>query len=216
MSAENVVITDSNRKQVGNQVQRDIKVNVTLAILNTNNSDLSKTIYNNPKGGQARFKNFEGKAQGYKDNFNTADNITEFTVSYRFVNSVDDIRKDEHVLVIGRNVDNDPNSSGSGVGIATLNGRVSGVSSKTIDEGLFNHTAQHELGHNLGLNHSEIGDLMHPTAFGNSNLNNKKRGDIISNQISPNASNGVYKESDKYKKTSGKETSDFIKGHQIK
>ena len=216
MVPENVITTVSNSRRVGNNVKRDIKINVTLAIFNPNNSDLSKTVYSNSKGGQARFKNFEGTAQSVMGKDKTEDNITEFTVNYRFVNSLDEIKKDEHVLVVGKNVDNDSNSSGTGIGVAISKGRVSAVSSETLKDGIFDNTAQHELGHNLGFQHSEIGDLMYATDSGNSSLNNKKRGDIISNQISPNTTNGVYQESSKYKTSSSNETRKFIKINGIK
>ncbi|MEK6511309.1 M57 family metalloprotease [Myroides odoratimimus] len=195
-------------------MRRDIKVNITLTVVNLNNSNLSKTMYNKEQG-IIRLNNFEGKADGYRDGLYTKDNITSFEVNYKVVNSLDKVEKNDHVLIIANNVDNDVNSSGDGVGISTTGGRIGAVSSSNIGNNTFDQVAQHELGHNLGLKHSEFKDLMYPKVSGNTSLSNKKKGDIINNQISPTSNSGVSKESSRYKSSSKTEAERFIEIHEI-
>lgn len=74
----------------------------------------------------------------------------------------------------------------------------------------------HELGHNLGLDHTEIKDLMYFRVSRDTSLSNKKRGDIITNQISPDVTGGSYEESSKYKTSSSQEAANFIKKEEIR
>lgn len=214
---DNVITQVSNTKRIGNKTMRDINITLTLTIVNLNNSDLSKTMFNK-KSGQVAASAYQGKAENYNSatNEHTIDNIINFTIDYKVVNSLDDIRDDDHVLIIADKVDNDNNSSKDGEGIADLGGRVAGVNSSTIKDGTFNHTAQHEIGHNLNLKHTEMKDLMHPKINNQSTLSPKKKGNVIRRQISPSQGNGSYKESINYTKSSKQAAKDFIKINNIK
>ena len=211
----NDVITKiSNTRKVGNQVRRDIKMTVTVSVVNLTGADLSKTMFSGGSG-TVRLKNFEGNTMGYDTNTQTniKDNITEFNINYKVVTSLDDIRENDHVLLISEKINGDSNASDvteSTVGLADRPGRVSTVEDGTIADGNFDEVAQHELGHNLGLEHSELNDLMFETVNGNKSLSQKKKGDIVGGQIDSTQGNGTVKESSTYKTTGKKEAETFI------
>ena len=191
---DDVITKVTNTRKLGNIVKRDMKMTVTLTVVNLTGADLSKTIFNKEKG-SVRLNNFEGNARYYDSpsNINTYDNITEFNIDYKVVTSLDDVGENDHAMVLVNDIPERDDGSNP-VGIATLNGRISAVESGTIGNGTFDEVAQHELGHNLGFEHSELPDLMFDSVNGSTNLSKKKKGDIAVGQTGF-LGNGTYKES---------------------
>ena len=106
------------------------------------------------------------------------------------------------------------------VGKAERGGRVSAVESGTISEGNFDETVEHEIGHNLTLEHSESGLMVGNGTFGNKKVTKKEKGELVSGQLNPNDGNGVYKDSKtnatgRYKKPIKKQANDFLKRNKI-
>ena len=123
-------------------------------------------------------------------------------------------------MLISEEIKGDSNGEGnvkeSTIGLANRPGRISTVEDGSIAKGQFDEAVQHELGHNLGLKHSELGGLMFENVNGDSSLSSKKKGDIVGGQIGAKQGNGTVKESSKYKKTGKKEAEDFIFLNEIK
>ena len=87
--------------------------------------------------------------------------------------------------------------------------------------GQFDETAEHEIGHNLTLDHSDSGLMNDKGTFGNKNVTKDEKGEIVSGQINPKDGNGVYKDSQlnlsgHYKKPIKSQIKDFMKKHTHK
>uniref|UniRef100_UPI00260CDDA3 RHS repeat domain-containing protein n=1 Tax=uncultured Psychroserpens sp. TaxID=255436 RepID=UPI00260CDDA3 len=224
---DDVITTATNTQRVGNKIKRDVKMTVTLTVVNLTGADLSDTMFSKSSG-KIRLNNFEGRAESYTagNDTHTIDNITEFNIEYNVVNSLDDVSdENSHVMMI---VDNIPdNEDSSPVGLATLSGRISTVEEGTISNDTFDEVAQHELGHNLSLEHSDLKDLMFKEVNGSVGLSKKKKGDIVTRQLGPKDGDGTYKESisssffyntnklPKAKKTIKERANNFLKKNNI-
>jgi len=213
---DDVITKVSNTRKVGNQVRRDIRMTVTVSVVNLTGADLSKTMFSKGSG-TINLKNFQGNTAGYDSSTGTniRDNITEFNIEYKVVTSLDDVGENDDVLLIAKDVNTDPNSDSKAVGMADRGGegslgRVSAVEEGTIANGSFDEVAQHEIAHNLGLEHTEAKDLMHESATGNTSLSSKKKGDIVGGQINSKQGNGTVKQSSNYKKSIQQRIKDFI------
>lgn len=197
---DDVITKVSNTKRFANKVKRDISITVTLTVVNQSGADLSKTMFNKSSG-TINLSNFEGNAHSY-DSYNdeeNIDNITNFNVQYNVVDSLDDVGENDHVMVIVDNIPDGKDYDGDGdkdnpVGLAQSGGRVSAVESGTIDKGWFNEVAQHELGHNLSLEHKGNG-LMSERVSGKTSLNKVRKGEVASFAVPFDRGNGTYKQS---------------------
>ena len=191
---DDIITEVSNTKRYENKVKRDLKITLTLTVVNQAGVDLSKTMF---KGGSGTIKlsNFEGKAHGYNSGLDeeNLDNITEFNIDFKVVNSADDIRKDDHVMVIANDIGEQQidGEKVNPVGIAS--GSFSAVEKGTISDGTFNEVAQHEIGHNFGLKHSS-GGLMSENGNGSTYLSKIKKGTVAATAAPFNQGNGTYSE----------------------
>jgi hypothetical protein len=192
---DDVISKISNTKRVGNTVQRDVSITATYTIVRGENDDLSDTIFNKSSG-SVSLSNFEGSANFYNANTdkNSKDNITDLTVNYKVVTSLDDVGENDHVLML---VDNIP---GSASGKAVRGGRVASVERGTLKDGSFNEASKHEIGHNLGSDHSKDGSgLMGEILNGSSSMSNARRGEITGSDLgllSHSDGNGTIKQSE--------------------
>ncbi len=222
---DDVIKKVSNTKRAGNRVQRDVNVTVTLSVVAGPNDDLSKTMFSK-KSGTISLSNFEGKASAYNVDADllSNDNVTEFNVEYNVVSSLDDVGENDHVMVL---VDDIPKTEGGKVdpvGLAELGGRVSTVERGTLSNGTFNEVSQHELGHNVGLEHSATGGgLMGEKVNGQTSMSHIKRGQMVggveNGMLGHAQGNGTYKESDggtAYKTPIKTQVQNFIKRNKIK
>lgn len=191
---DDIITKVSNKKGDAHYVQRDVSMKMTLTVVNSNGADLSKTMFNKTSG-TVQLSGFSGNAQ--KDfrgsDITTNDNLKNVSVEYKVVSSLKDVGKNDHVMMLVNDIpktgkDIDP------VGLATEGGRVSAVEIGTIKNSTFNNTATHEIGHNLGLGHSN-GGLMNPTLTNSTTTTSRERGEAVYNQVGPYQGNGTYTQS---------------------
>ncbi len=212
-----VITTVSNVRGDNNYVVRDISMKVTLTVVNPSGADLSGTMFSKSSGSVA-LSNFKGVAQNHNSALKVTnqDVIQDVTVEYNVVSSFDDIGENDHVMVIAGDIpkigDKDP------VGLATEGGRVSAVEAGTIADGNFDEVAQHKLGHNLGLEHKDENNLMSESVSGNKSLSTRQKGKVVSNQATPRAGAGTYKDSESsilYKTPIKEQAKEFLNTNKI-
>jgi RHS repeat-associated protein len=208
---DKIITTISNSKVSNTRITRDVSMKMTLTVVNMTGSNLSSTMFRGGKG-NVKLDNFKGWGESYTSGARAVyggvdsakDNIKNFEIDFVVVNSLDDIRKDDNVLLVVNNL--------KGGEYSGLNyGRVSAVEAKTISQGRFDHVAQHELGHSAGADHSQSG-LMRSGGDSN-NVSSVSRGEIIYNQAGYNK-DGVYdnsKGNSQFKKTGKEISQEFIK-----
>ncbi|WP_430906181.1 DUF6443 domain-containing protein [Maribacter sp. 2-571] len=214
----------SNTKRADKRVQRDVSVTLTLSVVAGENDDLSGTIFSGGSG-SVSLSDFEGRADSYfaPADLLANDNVTDFTVEFNVVSSLDDVGENDHVLVL---VDEIPQSSGdesNPVGLAQLGGRVSAVERGTLADGSFDEVAQHELGHNTGLPHNDnIKGLMSTNVNGSTSLSGADRGRIVSGngtgQLAHGDGDGVVKDSERstnYSTPIKQQALDFLENSKI-
>jgi hypothetical protein len=191
---DDIITKVSNKKGDAHYVNRDINIKMTLTVVNSNGADLSKTMFNKSSGTLA-LSSFSGPAQkDFRGNdIYAGDNLKNVTVDYKVVSSLKDVGKNDHVMMLVNSIPKSPGDVGDPVGKADLGGRVSAVEIGTIKNNTFNATAQHELGHNLGLEH-KTGGLMNPIV-GSTSVSARERGEVIYNQVGPLQGNGTYTDS---------------------
>jgi RHS repeat-associated protein len=211
-------ITNTDRSNP-NYTTRDASITVTLKVVNSNGTDLSDTMFSGGSGTVDMTSAFGGRAvqsrlDGVHPDVQT--NITQFNVEFEVVESLDDVGENDHVLVIADNI---PDSEGDNtIGKAVLGGRASAVEAGTIKSGDFNEVVTHEIGHNLGLNHTRDGKgLMGKNVNGSKDVSITERGSVVQDSnVSPINNNGTYKASDSYKKNSETVTKEFLDRNKIK
>ncbi|XDZ54105.1 hypothetical protein FlaCF_1153 [Flavobacterium tructae] len=194
---DDVITKVSNTKTSGKNVQRDVSITLTLSIVAGKNDDLSKTQFNK-KSGSISLTNFEGNAQFYMDGAGlmSNDNVTNVTVNYNVVNSLDDVGKNDHVMMLVDAIPTMSGEKGDKAGRAELGGRVSAVERGTLSNGTFNSVSQHEIGHNLGMNHSPDGaGLMSGNNINSASTSKVRRGEMVNNDLGMKEGNGTYKQS---------------------
>ena len=218
---DDIITKVSNTRGDKHYKQRDVNMTMTLTIVNENGADLSKTMFNKSSGTVA-LSSLSGNAQ--TDNraldITTSDNLN-VSVSYKVVSSLNDIGKDDHVMVIAENIPRlktgdkvDP------VGLSETGGRVSAVEKGTIVNKTFNEAATHEIGHLLGLGHRN-GGLMNASLSGSMGTSQRERGEIIGGgegQISPTTGNGTYRQSNghnDYKTSIKSQVNSFLSNNNI-
>ncbi|HFG0566791.1 hypothetical protein [Flavobacterium psychrophilum] len=215
---DDIITKVSNTKGDAHYVQRDVSIRMTLTIVNSNGTDLSKTMFNKSSG-SIEFSSMTGNAQkDYRviDVFNS-DNLKNVSIDYKVVSSLKDVGKNDHVMML---VDNIPKTAKGvdPVGLAIEGGRVSAIEVGTIKNKTFNEAAQHEIGHNLGLDHKN-GGLMNPSITGSTSTNSSERGEIIYNQLGPKQGNGTYTQSQNninYNTRIQTQANDFLSRNNIK
>ncbi|WP_238640195.1 zinc-dependent metalloprotease family protein [Chryseobacterium elymi] len=80
------------------------------------------------------------------------------------------------MMIVDEVVDSNA-GGGDTLGWGTVGGRIGAVEKKTIGSNLFNDVVKHELGHNLGLDHSNRG-LMTAFTAGSTSLSNPEKNTI--------------------------------------
>jgi len=192
---DDIITKVSNKRGDAHYVQRDVSIKMTLTVVNSSGADLSKTMFNKTSG-TVQLSGFSGNAQkDFRGNdVTTNDNLKSVSVEYKVVSSLNDVGKNDHVMMLVSSIPKTGNDKGDLVGKAEINGRVSAVEIGTIKNSTFNNTATHELGHNLGLEHSS-GGLMHPTSNNSLSTNTRERGETVYNQVGPYQGNGTYTQS---------------------
>ena len=216
---DDVIIKASNTKTTNKIIQRDLNITITLSIVKGKNDDLSKTIFNKSSG-SINLSNFSGKAEFYLQDADlmSKDNITSVTLNYKVVNSIDEVGKNDHVMLL---VDDIPKQGSiDPVGLATIDGRVSAVERGTLTSGTFNEVSQHELGHNVGMNHSPDGaGLMGERVNGSTSTTSVRRGEMVNNSLGMKEGNGTYIDSARsntYKTSLKTDVNNFVKQNKIK
>ena len=221
MIGEDVITTVSNTRGDSHYRQRDVNMSITLTIVNSENVDLSTTMFNKSSG-TVVLSSLSGNAQMHHTGIDmmSSDNLS-VSVNYQVVNSLNDVRENDHVMML---VESIPKANGSHLdreGLGQLGGRISAVETGTIKKGTFNEVSTHELGHNLGLEHRK-GGLMNETVNGSLRTEFKERGKIIGGSYGPLGAkdgNGVYKQSilskDNYIENIKKQVNSFIDSNKI-
>lgn len=192
---DDIITKVSNKKGDAHYVQRDVSMKMTLTVVNSSGADLSKTMFNKASG-TVQLSGFSGNAQkDFRGNdITTNDNLKNVSVEYKVVSSLKDVGKNDHVMMLVSNIPKTGTDKLDPVGKAEMNGRVSAVEIGTIKNSTFNNTATHELGHNLGLEHSS-GGLMNPTLTNSLTTSSRERGEAVYNQVGPYQGNGTYTQS---------------------
>ncbi|MEM8765753.1 MAG: RHS repeat-associated core domain-containing protein, partial [Bacteroidota bacterium] len=214
----------SNTKRAGKRVQRDVSVTLTLSVVAGENDDLSSTIFSGGSG-SVSLSDFEGRADSYfaPADLLANDNVTDFTVEFNVVNSLDDVGENDHVLLLVDEIPQNFGEKSNPVGRAELGGRVSAVERGTLADGSFDEVAQHELGHNTGLPHNDnIRGLMSTNVNGSTSLSSADRGRVVSGngtgQLAHGDGDGVVKDSERsnrYSTPIKQQALDFLKNNHI-
>jgi hypothetical protein len=156
-----VILNVSNPNVIGSTLEkRTANMTITLSVVNPGGkADLSNTMFSKKNGSIDLTGTFGGRAIGREmmqgNSVDTDYDITSVTLNYRVVNSLEDVGKNDHVMMLVNEIpEGKYGSSGeksNPIGLAEIGGRVSAVETGTIGNGSFDHTATHELGHNLGM-----------------------------------------------------------------
>ena len=208
---DEVTATVNKAERTSNtSVKREIDIHITLTVVNLANHDLDGTMLEEGAG-TLSWQNFEGWGDAYipnagqnNDGVDTSlDKITSFTVDYKVVNSLDDIREgDEIVLLVNEFFVDDA---------AGLNfGRVSGIE-KTSDKKEFNRALMHEVAHGVGADHK--GGLMSDKPSNSTQVTRATRGEITYD-VADFKGEGTYKRQHKKgtaKKSAQRFIDDFVK-----
>lgn len=217
---DDIITKVSNKRGDAHYVQRDVNIKMTLSVVNSSGADLSKTMFSKASG-TVQLAGFSGNAQkDFRGNdITTNDNLQSVSVEYKVVNSLKDVGKNDHVMMLVSEIPKSESEPGNPVGLGELNGRVSAVEIGTIKNNTFNNTAQHEIGHNLGLEHTS-GGLMNPTLSGSNSIGTRQRGETVYNQVGPLQGNGTYKDSQQntssYSTSIQTQANNFISNNKIK
>lgn len=216
-----VITKISNVRGDNNYVSRDVNITITLTVVNSTGADLSNTMFSKSSGNVA-LNNFKGLAQKHNSALKVTnqDVIQSVTIDYQVVTSLDDIRENDHVLLVASDIpQGDRADNVDPSGIANSEGRISAVETSTLESGDFDDTVAHELGHNLGLEDKSGGLMSLGYVPGSSNkLNNKQRGNVVAGQVTPRAGTGTYKDSDNnvlYNSSIQSQVKEFAKRNQI-
>jgi hypothetical protein len=200
---------------------RQADIVVTMKVVNTVGADLSKTMFSGGKGTIDMSNTFGGIGlqlgeEGVHGHVQT--NISSIIVQFEVVDNLDAVGKNDHVMMVVNSI---PKGEYEGkisdpVGLATTSGRVAAVEAGTIGDGTFNNVTEHEIGHNLGLEHRQ-GGLMNPSVNGSSSVNSLEKGQVASGtHVGPKDGSGVYKASSTYGRSDSKSLAkDFLKTHGI-
>jgi RHS repeat-associated protein len=216
---DDIITKVSNKKGDAHYVQREVSMRMTLTVVNSNGADLSKTMFNK-SAGSVQLSSLTGVAQkDFRGNdVYASDNLKNVSVDYKVVSSLKDVGKNDHVMMLV----NDIPKTAKGVdpvGLATEGGRVSAVEIGTIKNSTFNQAAQHEIEHNLGLDHKN-GGLMNPSIIsGSTSTSPAERGNILYNQVGPLQGNGTYTQSQNstnYSTRIQTQANDFLSRNKIK
>ncbi|AZA99763.1 hypothetical protein EG359_09095 [Chryseobacterium joostei] len=174
---DDIRTTINSSRREGNTEYKNVNMTVTMKVLNLSGADLSSTIFSKSKG-SVSLKEFQGLGyQSYGASINSSVYISSFNIEYEVVNSFDKIGKNDHVMMIVDEVVDSNAGGGDTLGWGTLGGRIGAVEKKTIGSNLFNDVVKHELGHNLGLDHSNSG-LMTAFTSGSTSLSNPEKNTI--------------------------------------
>jgi Metallo-peptidase family M12B Reprolysin-like len=143
------------------------------------------------------------------------------SIKYNVVSSLDKVGKNDHVMIIAEKLVN--SKSGDVLGWGNNPGQISAVESGTVGKsgtGGFNEVASHELGHNLGLDHTN-GGLMNASSEGSTSLTDVQKGSIVSHLgMGAEAKDGTYLQSittpSRYQKDAKTQAHEFIKTNVIR
>jgi hypothetical protein len=226
-----VILNVSNPTKVGDTYQtRTASMTITMTVVNMQGADLSKTMFSGSSGKLDLTGTFGGSAMQREtmkgNDVDTQYNITNVTLEYKVVNSLDQVGENDHVMMVVGDIPKGQYGGDSQVsdpaGLAERGGRASAVEAGTIASGSFNNVAQHELGHNLGL--KDLKDspksLMNGTTSGGSGIGMREKGGIISGSgvpFSPALQHGgTFKASQNYTTPSKSVATDFLKQNGIR
>ncbi|MDM1072194.1 RHS repeat-associated core domain-containing protein [Empedobacter brevis] len=223
MAPDDFIVTIKKASTYSNNgyksVTRTVSAKVTLTVVNSNNADLSKTMFNQ-KSGTVRVSEFEGTGQkGYNNNqLVSVDNIDNFTIEYKVVNSLDEVGKDDHVLFVANDI---PDADVIGLSENGPGKRIGAVEKGTIVDGNFNTIVKHELGHALGIlgtdkKHTKSGLMKKTPTNSDRKVTTEQKGNIIGGAIGIQDKPGTYKQSTGSKRNSRDEARKFLKDEKIK
>ena len=207
----NSIVSENSSK-----LKRDVSIHVTLTVVNLSGSDLSDTMFSQ-KSGNIRLSNFEGESFNFTSGTKmTEDQLSKFTVDFVVVESLDDIREKDNVLLV---VDNIPETDKETNPVGLAGNGVVAVESGTISNGSFNEVAQHEIAHDVGSEHRVgTGLLMGESVNGSTKVHKLSRGEMIFNQVGSSNKKGTVKDSEnnvRFDKTEKQNVQDFIKENKI-
>ena len=201
---------------------KTIKNTITLTVVNLAGADLSKTMFNQSSGSM-RLASFSGSGSFSYPNRSGKKDISyniETDVKYKVVSSLDKIGKNDHVMLIVNEIKG--TKTGDVLGRGAMPGQISAVESGTIGKSGasgFNEVVQHELGHNLGLDHTN-GGLMNPSINGSTSLNDEQKGNIVARMgMGVEAKDGTYlqsKQTTRYEKDSKTQAQEFKAANVIR
>jgi RHS repeat-associated protein len=200
---------------------KDAKIKITLSVVNQAKADLSKTMFSKTNGTVDATKIFGGEITTRivplsKD---VDVNVTNVIIQYVVVNSIDDVRANDHILVVVTDIPDQQNLDP--VGLAILGGTSSAVEANTISNKTFDKVAFHELAHNLGLKDTYItGDgtkgLMGYGNNGSTILDDSEKRTMVNYQGLHMFGNGTYSRQKQTPTDTKKEIRDFLKSNKIK
>jgi RHS repeat-associated protein len=170
--------TVNSSRREGNTEYANVNMKITMKVLNLSGADLSSTMFSKSSG-TVSIKEFQGlgyATYGVAGSIVSSIYINSFAIEYKVINNFDQIDKNDHVMMIVDQI-TDSKASEDVAGRAVSGGRISIVEKGTIKSNNFNEVVKHELGHNLGLEHSNIG-LMTPSGFGHSSLSNSEKNTV--------------------------------------
>jgi len=226
-----VIVNVSNKSGDGTTYQRmKATVTITAKVVNLAGADLSSTDFSGGKGTVDLTSTFGGRAESTLVNnpfpgdlqgqdIDSDIIITEVSLQFEVVNSLDDVGENENVIMIVGDIPEGDYGEGNAsdpVGLASTPGEVAAIEEGTVADGTFGEVLRHEIGHNLGLNHTESGaGLMGSHVNGNTRVSAKEKGSTVTSTTGSLINNGTHKRSDSGSLNTVQKAKDFLERNNI-